>query len=457
MKILLVQPRKAELSMGGEDVFIFEPLAMEYVAGGISKENDVRILDMRFGENLESVLREFQPQVVGITSYTVHVNPVKKLFQQVKDWNTDTLTVVGGHHATILPEDFHLPYIDLVVMGEGVIAFREIINRYEKGETFENIPGVAFDVDGKQVKTEYVQKVDLDALPLPDRSLTARYRKRYYSEWMKPLASIRTSKGCPFRCRFCALWKLTGGYYLTRSPKKIVEELTIIDEEYVFFADDESLVDARRMKELAELIKKAGINKKYFLYGRSDTISKNPELLKIWRDIGLVKVFVGLEFFRNDDLDYVGKKTSIDDNKKAIGILNDLGIQPYPSLIIRPEWSKEDFRAMKQYCKSLGLPLASFAVLTPLPGTDLFEETKESLITHNYDLFDFLHTVLPTSLPLKEFFNQYYLLHSRIASPADTISNLKKYPLKEIPGLFLMLIRFYMRLKRAHLDYGTNV
>jgi len=443
--------------MGGEDVFIFEPLALEYIAGGISGENDVKILDMRFGENLDSTLKEFQPQVVGITSYTVHVNPVKKLFRQVKNWNPETLTVVGGHHATILPEDFHLPYIDLVVMGEGVIAFREIINRYKNGETYENISGVAFDVDGKQVRTEYRQEVDLDALPFPDRSLTARYRRKYYSEWMKPLASIRTSKGCPFRCKFCALWKLTGGRYLKRSPEKIVEELATIDEEYVFFADDESLVDAKRMKELAELIGRAEIKKKYFLYGRSDTISNNPELMKIWRDIGLAKVFVGLEFFRNDDLDYVGKKTSIDDNERAISILTGLGIQPYPSLIIRPEWTKDDFRAMKQYCKNLRLPLASFAVLTPLPGTDLFEETKESLITRNYDLFDFLHTVLPTSLPLKEFFNQYYLLHSRIASPVDTINNLKKYPLKEIPKLFLMLIKFYLRLKKAHLDYSTSV
>ncbi len=111
---------------------------------------------------------------------------------------------------------------------------------------------------------------------------------------MKPLASIRTSKGCPYRCNFCALWKLTGGRHLKRQPEKIVEELAGIDEPFVFFADDESLVDAARMKALARLIEQAGIDKKYFLYGRSDTIAKNGDLLKMWKDIGLSRVFVGL-------------------------------------------------------------------------------------------------------------------------------------------------------------------
>jgi radical SAM superfamily enzyme YgiQ (UPF0313 family) len=73
---------------------------------------------------------------------------------------------------------------------------------------------------------------------------------------MRPLASIRTSKGCLFRCRFCALWKLTGGRYITRKPECIVEELGTIEEKFVFFADDESL-DTKRMIALADLIRRA--------------------------------------------------------------------------------------------------------------------------------------------------------------------------------------------------------
>ena len=108
--------------------------------------------------------------------------------------------------------------------------------------------------------------------------------------------------------------------YYKRRPKKIVEELDSIREEYVFFADDESLLDAQRMKMLAELIKQKGIKKKYFLYGRSDTIAKNPDLIRQWRDIGLERVFVGLEFFRNEDLKYISKKSTVNDNNKAVKI-----------------------------------------------------------------------------------------------------------------------------------------
>ncbi|HEY96198.1 MAG TPA: radical SAM protein [Dehalococcoidia bacterium] len=453
MRILLIQPAKQSISLGGEEVFLYEPLALEYIAAGVSKDHDVMIFDQRLEKNLPDAIEKFNPQIIGITSYSVHVNPVKKLFEQIKILKPGILTVVGGHHATIIPEDFLSPSIDLIVMGEGVFTFKEIVTRFEKGEGFDDINGIAFEKNGKLVKTEFAKVVDLDAVPFPDRSLTAKYRKRYYSEWMKPLASIRTSKGCPFRCNFCALWKLTEGRYLKRSPAKVVEELTGIEEEYVFFADDESLVDAKRMKTLAQLIKDAGIKKRYFLYGRTDTIAKNPDLLKMWRDIGLEKVFVGLEFFRDQDLDHIGKGTSISDNKEAIRTLSNLGIEPYPSFIIRPEWRHEDFQELRHYCRNLGLSFAGFAVLTPLPGTDLYEQTKDQLITNNYDYFDFIHTVLPTSLPLKDFYNEYYQLYMKAFSTFQSLSRLKKYPLKQIPNTLVKAFGFYNRLRKAYLDY----
>jgi radical SAM superfamily enzyme YgiQ (UPF0313 family) len=203
MRILLIQPAKQSISMGGEEVFLYEPLALEYIAAGVSKDHDVIIFDQRLENKLPDVIERFNPHIVGITSYSVHVNPVKKLFEQIKTLKPDILTVVGGHHATIMPEDFLSPSIDLIVMGEGVFAFKEIVARFGKGEGFYNVSGVAFRKNGELVKTESLKVVDLDTLPIPDRSITAKYRRLYYSEWMKPLASIRTSKGCPFRCNFC--------------------------------------------------------------------------------------------------------------------------------------------------------------------------------------------------------------------------------------------------------------
>ncbi|MFC1994132.1 B12-binding domain-containing radical SAM protein [Chloroflexota bacterium] len=456
VKILLIEPAKAPLSIGGEDVFLFEPLALEYVAAVVAKDHDVRILDLRLERDLQGVFTEFCPDVVGITSYTVHVNTVRRIFEQIKAWNPKVLTVVGGHHATVVPEDFLSPFIDLIVIGEGVFAFKEIIARFERGERFDDISGIAFSQGGPIIKTVCKTEVDLDALPFPERGLTAKYRKHYYSEWMKPLASIRTSKGCPHKCNFCALWKLTEGRYLKRKPERVVEELSNIEEKFVFFADDESLVDSARMKKLAALIKDSGIQKRYFLYGRSDTIARNPDLLEIWKGIGLERVFVGLEFFRNEDLNYIRKGSTLSDNEKAVRVLQDIGIEIYPSFIVRPEYSKADFAAFRQYCQNLGFGFASFAVLTPLPGTDLYEEVKDQLLTHDYDYYDFIHTLLPTALPLKEFYEEYYQLLRKAAPITKQLSFLMKYPLKTIPSTLAKSYRFYNRLKTVHLDYENE-
>lgn len=456
MKILLIQPAKAPVTIGGDDVFIYEPLALEYLAAGVVKDHDVKILDLRLEKNMQEVLEDFWPDIVGITAYTVHVNTVKSLFNEIKAWNPQVLTVVGGHHATVRPEDFVSPSIDLVVIGEGVFAFKELIARFERGDGYDGIPGIAFTKNGGLVKTEHSQVVDLDAFPFPERKLTTKYRKQYYSEWMKPLASIRTSKGCPYRCNFCALWKIAGGRYFKRKPERVVEELATIDEEFVFFADDESLVDAARMKTLARLIKEAGIKRRYFLYGRSDTIARNPELLGMWREIGLERVFVGLEFFRDKDLKYIRKGSTIGDNEKAVRILQELDLDIYASFIIRPEFNKEDFSAFRQYCRGLGLNYASFAVLTPLPGTDLYEEVKNQLITHDYDYFDFIHTLLPTALSLKEFYEEYHRLYTKAIPFTKGLSLVNKFPLKEIPSILTKTYRWRRRLRTAYLDFGKH-
>lgn len=453
MRILLIEPSKPSVSIGGEDVFLFEPLALEYVAAGVCQDHEVRILDHRLDKNLDALLDDFQPEVVGITAYTVHVNVVKRLSEHLKAWNPEVLTVVGGHHATVQHEDFLCPSIDVVVEGEGVFPFQEIVSGLAQGQSPAGVPGTITMTESGPVHSPNPPPKDLDALPLPARHLTQSYRHEYYSEWMKPLASLRTSRGCPFRCRFCAEWKVAGGRYMRRDPEKVVEELTGIREECVFFADDESLIDVARMTRLAGLIREAGIRKRYFCYGRSDTITRNPELLRIWRDVGLERVFVGLEFFRDEDLGYVRKNSTSKDNETAVRILQGLGIDVYASFMVRPDFTREDFATLRMYCRRLDLNFASFAVLTPLPGTDLYAEVENRLITHDYDLFDFLHTQLPTTLPLKEFCKEFDGLYTNAIPLGKQFSLMRKYRLNDIPGLLVKGRRFHERLRNAHRDY----
>jgi radical SAM superfamily enzyme YgiQ (UPF0313 family) len=289
---------------------------------------------------------------------------------------------------------------------------------------------------------------DLDSFPFPSRNLTESYRKNYFSDWKKPLATVRTSQGCPFRCNFCALWKLNGGRYLTRKPEKIIEELSGIRENAVFFADDESLIDTERMLKLARLIKESGINKNYFLYGRSDTIVRHPDLIERWKEIGLGSVFIGLEFFRDEDLAYIRKKSTTRDNEEAVRILHNLDIRIVGSFILRPDFTHNDFNEFRKYCRSLRLHLPVFSVLTPLPGTDYYEEVKGTLITNNYDYFDLLHSVLPTRLPLKEFYEEFYRLYRNSSSLLNRMSSLVDYS----PAEIIKALRMSNRIRNAYKD-----
>ncbi len=210
MKILLVQPPSSDpLS---DRVFLFEPLGLEYLGAGLKTGwHEVEILDARLTPDMESACRRFQPQVVGITGYTSQLNIIRNMTRHLKAAFPELRIVVGGHHATVSPNDFNLPTIDAVVIGEGVFALREIVAAFNTGRSLLEIKGVAIPAEDSMRFGPVRSYTNLDDLPFPDRSLTAVHRQNYFSEWFKPLASLRTSLGCTGRCNFCALWSITAG------------------------------------------------------------------------------------------------------------------------------------------------------------------------------------------------------------------------------------------------------
>jgi radical SAM superfamily enzyme YgiQ (UPF0313 family) len=118
MKVLLVQPPSPPNIIGEGIAFLAEPLALEIVAAGIP-HHDVKILDMRIEPNLKQELESFQPDIVGTTSYTPGIYQAQKVLQEVKAYNPEILTVIGGHHATVMPKDCNQAFINVVVIGEG--------------------------------------------------------------------------------------------------------------------------------------------------------------------------------------------------------------------------------------------------------------------------------------------------------------------------------------------------
>jgi len=455
LKVLLIQPRcSAELS---EEVFMHEPLALEYLGAGLKLDgHEVAVVDARIDSDIEGAFESFNPQMTGITGYTNQAPIIKDIATRLKAIHPDVFIIVGGHHATVRPKDFNEAFIDLVVIGEGVGAIREIAERLKQGRHFDDISGLG--IPGTEMRfTEKRVHPDLDSLPFPDRTLTEKYRSNYFNEWLKPLASIRTSLGCTSRCNFCALWAITDGKYLRRSPELVVAELRTIREKKVFFCDDESLCDVQRMKRLGDMISEAGMQKEYFLYARVDTIIRHPELFRQWRDIGLTQVFVGMESFSDRRLQGLNKGITTQQQSQAVKILDGLGILLYANFIVEPTFRREDFRELVRYIRTLNLKYASFSVLTPLPGTALYDEREPELLTKKHEMFDFMHTVLPTALPLKKFYAELAQLFGKALPIRHTFGILRKYGGMRALKLLIKYPYYLAKLRKGYLDHGRTI
>jgi len=412
MKILLIKPPL------NPRLFVFnhdEPLELEYVASAV-REQTVEILDMRIDKNLSRKLETFRPDIVGITAYTCDVRVAREILREVKKFDGRIKTVVGGHHATLLPFDFALPCVDAIFLGMADYSFREYVQVVSQAGDVEGVQNIALVKDHDLHFTEQLPfEPNLDSLPLPARHLTLQYRKHYCDFQKSKTALIVTSRGCPFRCTFCACWKIMAGKYLTRSPESVVEEYAGLPDEIklVCFADDNTLHNKNRVLRMIELIKERKINKKFMMYARTDNIVKNPELIKSLKEIGLVYLLVGIESFRDDELDQLNKKTSVQINNQAIQILRKLGVGISPHLIVNPNYVQEDFKQLFQYVCRAGLLRPVFAVLTPLPGTELYAENYERLVIRDYDFFDFAHSIFPTRLSRKKFYREYADLYRK--------------------------------------------
>jgi radical SAM superfamily enzyme YgiQ (UPF0313 family) len=455
MKILLIYPDTSPESVIPSRLINIEPLGLEYLAGTIP-EHEVEILDMKMEKSWEKKIEVFQPDVVGITGTVIHTHRMLEVLKKAKELNQRTLTVAGGTHATLRPDDFNSPFVDVIIPGHRVSSFRQLLVNFEKRRPFEEIDGIALTNGGKLHFTPVKNQVnDLDHLPIPRRDLTEKYRTRYFHLVWRPTALIVTSAGCPYQCNFCPCPVLTQRKFLKRSPELVLEELILINEKYIYAGDDNFFFDYQHALKIFEFIKEAGIKKQYYVLSRVDEINQHPDIVEKWAEIGLKKVFLGLESFNDEELKSLNKRCTVEKNNQAIEILHKNNVDPLGAFIIQPYYQKEDFNAILEYMDRMKIFYNEFTILTPLPGTDFYEEVESQLLFNDNRLFDLTHSLLPTKLPLREFYRLYGRLYRRAQSPLralrikPTISPFTRMRfLKLLPGLFSL---FYSS-RKAHKD-----
>ena len=419
MRVLLIQPNQGH-ALGLQGFDLLEPLGLEMIAGALQDQHEVALLDLRVQPDaLAATLADFRPQVVGISStFTMDIYQSLGVAEAVKAADPSTFVMVGGHHPSLHPVDFGHAAIDAIVVGEGERTAKELVECLAAGDDPARVPGLVLnDPDGQLPTAQRPFLQDLDELPYPARSLNKAHRRYYHLVLSRPVASVETARGCPHRCSFCAVWPFYQGAVRFKSPSRVVEELEAIEEPKVFFTDDNFLSNVPRAIDVARLIRERGIRKAYFIQARSDAIVRRPDVIAQWREIGLDGVFIGFERPTQAGLEMVNKHNSIENNERALEIVRHHGIEPNASFIVDPDYGHDDFATLRDYVRRLRLRSALFAVLTPLPGTVLYGEVKEQLTTTNYERFDLLHAVLPSRLPLDEFYEEVARLYREAYPP----------------------------------------
>ena len=423
MRVLLVQPPESQCVVGFSKFGCPEPLALEILAATLP-DHDVRILDMRLGADLESCIRGFRPHVVGVTGYTPNVPQMLAVCRMVKELDAQTVTIVGGYHASLCPEDFDTTDVDVIVVGEGERTLPEFLVALKEGRDLGDVAGLVYRKDGGQVVTAPRQLLsDLDDSPVPARHLTDAYRDDYFFQFWSSPTPVETARGCPHKCKFCSVWVFHRSRCRFKSPERVLGELRRVESDIAYFVDDNFLQNLPRAEKIHQLIKEAGLKLRYWMQARSDSIVRRPDLIERWADIGLSTVLVGFEKFREEELADLRKRSSVTANEEAARILRANDVDIWGAFIVDPTWVKSDFDALIEYVRRLKISFPQFSVLTPLPGTEFFREKLSELSTRNYELFDFLHSVVPTRLPASQFYGEMARLYS---STTMSLSELKQ-------------------------------
>lgn len=462
MNVLLVNPPCGPRTIGLRNIARIEPLNLELLGAALNGRCQVKIVDMEVAPgDLARYLATFRPDVVGVTSEIVHADTAKEVLRRVRRAAPHCLTVVGGHHPTVWPQDFLDPSVDLVVRGEGVATFAEICAARAGGaDSFDHIAGIMIREEGRLVPTPpRPVPTTLDDQPVPDRGLTARYRDRYFYLWEKRVAAVRSSAGCSYPCVFCSCRVYSNGMFIPRSPELLVEEIRRIEEQFVYLCDDHAFHDPQRMADLADRLLSAGIRKRYFTYARADSIADNPELFRLWARAGLSLVMTGLESLDHERLRRSGKRIEKGKDEAALAVLADLGIGMSAGFLVEPHFTERDFAAIDDYVRRHpAIVLTEFTPLTPFPGTPLHRQVAKDILTQDRQVYDLQHFLMPTTTPSQRLYRLMRRAYGRVILRAFSRARLWARPMWSLHFLRLLvgLARNFRALGRAHLHVPSR-
>ncbi|MGR9100133.1 MAG: hopanoid C-3 methylase HpnR [Gammaproteobacteria bacterium] len=405
MKFLAVHPSPLMYTR----VFLrLEPLGLELVADTVrSLGHETYLIDLQVESHADffRVVESWRPDVIAFSlNYLANVPEVIDLAKAAKDRLPRSFIFIGGHSASFTAAEL-LEHgegkIDAVLKGEGESGVPLLLQALaEDRNNVHAVPGVCTP-DGEGPQPSFV--ADLDGVS-PARDLL-RHRRKYFLGMLDPCASIEFSRGCPWDCSFCSAWTFYGRSYRVMSAEKVVEELERVREPGVFIVDDVAFIQEKFGFEIGEALARKGVKKEYYLETRGDVLLRNKDVFRFWKELGMKYMFLGVEAIDEEGLTKYRKRVSLSKNFEALEFARSLGIIVAINIIADPDWDKDRFKTIRDWCMEIP-EVVNISINTPYPGTESWLTESRKLNTRDYRLFDIQHAVLPTKMPLEEFYRE---------------------------------------------------
>lgn len=374
--------------------YISDWIGVAYLAAAVDDVADSIVMpehgyDERVFSSLERTLRKHRCDLVAISSMTGAWNQALRLAAIAR--RAGAFVVAGGFHPTVLPEEvLEVPDIDLVVIGEGEETFRELVLNGPS----PNVRGIAYREEGRVVRTEARPVIkDIDTVRFPLRGLRPeRYGERgdRYS-----IDTLYTSRGCPWSCSFCANSQMHGRWR-ARTPENVIEEIELLHDpgtkKLLKIWDANFLTSIRRAERICDLMIERGFtNFRIVTETRAADIVRAERILAKLKRIGLQKVGIGIESPNPETLRQLNKENASRDVERAVELCRQHGIGTEGYFILgTPGETPESSRRYPDYARRLGLKQALFMVMTPYPGTEVYDQYRREgrIRSRDWDLYN---------------------------------------------------------------------
>lgn len=394
MRVLLVNPPSMGMfKLLGLDL---PPLGILYVAGYLEAHGvEVHVNDLNTARRGDPPIRFENYDIVGIGTDTTRYLQAQKIAEEAR--KQGAIVLMGGPHPYYVAEEIlRTSAVDYVVRGEGEETMLEIVQFIERGKDPAEIRGVSSLRNGifHEVPPRPFNE-DLDALPFPARHLVDMTRYPAQMGYRR-ITSMHTSRGCPAKCTFCSSSFNDGFRVRARSARSIVDEIQFLQSQYGFgavaFMDDLFTLNPNRVLRVCHEILERKVDVHWWCFSRADTIKKNEKMVEKMADAGCKTIFVGVESGDNRTLKQYHKGSKTQACHDAMDILKKYNIQVIASYILgAPEETVRQMIRTIRFAQQLDTTAAQFTLLTPFPGTQLFEEVENRLYHKNWNKYDSLH------------------------------------------------------------------